>query len=378
MSVSNPTDVEFVGDFDQLKADQSTSEKLENLTLLKKNSKNLSTSSAEETLEMTNPEITATSLNETVIEEHPDDLILKEDREKGRVKFSVYKNYFSFSGGFCFLGFVTFVMLIWIVTRMGSTFVVAAWCDNFNKENNFIYMSLYAGLAITSSFFTALRGHMLFSQNIKSCRVLHEKIIHRLLKAPVNEFYDRVPLGRILNRVSKDLDVVESSLPANIGSCLVRIFVVLGEIFMCFYATGVWVVFPLGLFCYTGYKIYVKYMLCNNELIRIESISKSPVLSFFNESLNGLSVIRAYKDQDRFADRIAYFLNENMKCKITLIAFETWFGERISLISLILVLTSAGFIIMVNTNAAIAGLVLSYVNLLLKTNIFFISIKEKK
>lgn len=35
-------------------------------------------------------------------------------------------------------------------------------------------------------------------------------------------------------------------------------------------------------------------MAANRELYRLESISKSPILSFFSETVNGLSLIRAY------------------------------------------------------------------------------------
>jgi len=42
-------------------------------------------------------------------------------------------------------------------------------------------------------------------------------------------------------------------------------------------------------------------MTVNREAVRLESISKSPIVSYFSESLNGLTSVRAYNEEDRFA-----------------------------------------------------------------------------
>jgi len=54
-------------------------------------------------------------------------------------------------------------------------------------------------------------------------------------------------------------------------------------------------------------------MHANRELYRLESISKSPILSFFGESLAGLAVIRAFGKSEQFLMKHATNMDENRK-----------------------------------------------------------------
>jgi hypothetical protein len=49
------------------------------------------------------------------------------------------------------------------------------------------------------------RARTLVIGGIKCGSKVHKKITKALLYASLNRFYDRVPLGRIFNRLSKDL-----------------------------------------------------------------------------------------------------------------------------------------------------------------------------
>ena len=50
-----------------------------------------------------------------------------------------------------------------------------------------------------------LRAFILLRFNIKAMRNCHKKMFQALLKAPINNFFERVPVGRILNRFSEDM-----------------------------------------------------------------------------------------------------------------------------------------------------------------------------
>lgn len=59
------------------------------------------------------------------------------------------------------------------------------------------------------------------------CAILmHTMLLTNVLRWPM-EMFDQTPIGRILNRFSKDVDVVDSTLPTNIRSWLTQAFSVI-------------------------------------------------------------------------------------------------------------------------------------------------------
>ena len=83
-------------------------------------------------------------------------------------------------------------------------------------------------------------------------------------------------------------------------------------------------------------KIQIVYMKCNREFVRLEAISKSPIVSFFTETLAGLSTIRAFSYDQRFTEQHALNLNGNIRTLIIKLGFDNWFTQRIAFSSFIL------------------------------------------
>lgn len=93
-------------------------------------------------------------------------------------------------------------------------------------------------------------------------------MISNLLFSPLNEFFDRVPLGRILNRLSKDLNSVDTNLPNVFANFLVFLFFLLGNIVVILYITSIWILFPILAFLFGIIILKNYYMKPNKELVR--------------------------------------------------------------------------------------------------------------
>lgn len=61
---------------------------------------------------------------------------------------------------------------------------------------------------------------------ISSSLELHNLIFSRVIKSPMH-FFDMTPVGRILNRFSKDIDTIDNVLPTNLRSFLTTGFMVI-------------------------------------------------------------------------------------------------------------------------------------------------------
>lgn len=55
------------------------------------------------------------------------------------------------------------------------------------------------------------------------------------------------------------------------------------------------------------------YVATSRQLMRLESITRSPIFSHFQETLNGTSTIRAFGQEQRFINDSQHHMDQNMK-----------------------------------------------------------------
>jgi len=44
----------------------------------------------------------------------------------------------------------------------------------------------------------------------KAAKIIHQLMLNRVINAPINLYFDITPIGRIMNRFSKDLIIMDS------------------------------------------------------------------------------------------------------------------------------------------------------------------------
>lgn len=254
-----------------------------------------------------------------------DNIILEEDRKKGSLSSKIYTLYLKMNGGVFFALILMVIMSCWLANQLATNLWLAHWSSSDDEENHLFYLEIYLILALTYGFFSLLRSAILCFSNLKVSRKMHYLIMKRILYAPLNEFFERVPAGRILNRISKDMSVVDGDIPFDIGNFLVPWFSFLGDLIFCVYSTSLYMILPISFFFSLCFWVQSKYMKAYRELVRLESISRSPIVSYFNESLSGLSSIRAYRKEQNFYEVTFIFyriLNKFYKKRETCFQYE--------------------------------------------------------
>ena len=116
------------------------------------------------------------------------------------------------------------------------------------------------------------------------------------MAAPINLYFDVTPIGRILNRFSKDLGDVESSLSWEIGTFMAMMY----QAMAVFVVAGIvlpWVIIALPILSIVAIHLYQKSITAFRETTRIERMTKSPLLSLFSETYSGASTIRSFNRQ---------------------------------------------------------------------------------
>ena len=99
---------------------------------------------------------------------------------------------------------------------------------------------------------------------LRSATLLHTAILKNGLRAPMS-FFDSTPIGRIINRFSKDIDVVDSQLPRSLHSWIVCALSVMGTIGVICYSTPIFmvVVLPMSIIYYL---VQVKFAVLQTAL----------------------------------------------------------------------------------------------------------------
>ena len=104
-----------------------------------------------------------------------------------------------------------------------------------NQQRDF-YLTVYGSIGAGQAFFIFMYSLTLFWGAIKASRTLHRKLIVNILRLPMT-FFDTTPLGRIMNRLSKDIYGIDVTIPLCLRSFLQMFFDVLGMLVAVSYAT---------------------------------------------------------------------------------------------------------------------------------------------
>ena len=160
---------------------------------------------------------------------------------------------------------------------------------------------IYASLVSASLIFAVTRAYAFLQVSLRCSERLHDKMVLAILQAPVL-FFDSNPVGRILNRFSKDVGCLDELLPKTFLVSIQFVLLVFASIIVPT-VTNPWLlllVIPLIVLVVYISKYYLKSA---RELKRLESICRSPVFSHFSETLNGLDTIRTRGRQRDFVDQ---------------------------------------------------------------------------
>ena len=133
---------------------------------------------------------------------------------------------------------------------------------------------------------------------------LHTLFINAVMNAPLS-WFSTVPVGRIVNRVSRDMMALDSSLGTTVMVFVDQAF----KLFLGVAAVStVLPVFALPALFLSSLGVVAGEMYTRTSVVvkKLLSSSQSPVFSLFSDTLAGLSVIRAREDMaEQFQDRLA-------------------------------------------------------------------------
>ncbi|XP_043798521.1 ATP-binding cassette sub-family C member 4-like isoform X2 [Apis laboriosa] len=239
----------------------------------------------------------------------------------------ILRQYFRYGGSCCTIVALIFITLVAQVTVNGNDYWVSYWTNiesirmalaNNTRLSKNQYSSYILNDTFLSNVFSLDKYGLIttidaiyvytfciiicivtvFVRNmffIKVCanasKNLHNSMFHNILQTTMNFFHYNAS-GRIVNRFSKDLGVVDEVLPRVMLESI-QIFLVIIGILIIVMIMNYWMVIPIAILVTIFYFVRISYLRTANGVKRLEGVAKSPVFSHVNATLSGLSTIRS-------------------------------------------------------------------------------------
>uniref|UniRef100_A0A336M188 CSON010264 protein n=1 Tax=Culicoides sonorensis TaxID=179676 RepID=A0A336M188_CULSO len=283
---------------------------------------------------------------------------IKENQEIGAVTFQVYKRYFGAvnSKGWIFTVFL--LCLLGQAIYSGVDMFVAQWVNweeslgaaghfleelalyigqlfGLNDNLNFLQSSnetlqnvttksegelpadeirqrfiiVYSILMVILAYLSIHRTFAFFYLGLRISKNLHDKMFRGVTRATMY-FFNTNPSGRILNRFSKDTGNIDAVLPGALLDCVWFLFDMIAVVVVVS-IVNYWLLIPTLVLSVIMYYIRKLYVSTSRSIKRVESLSRSPMFTHTNATLNGLSTIRAFDASNILQNEFAHIQDFN-------------------------------------------------------------------
>ena len=294
------------------------------------------------------------------------DLMEHEDREYGSVSIRTIAKYYAAAikgkNGMITLCCVLALFSLAQACRVMGDLWIGIWAKYEQRHESggetFSHLVVFTMLLVSVVLFTGCRTYYFLYACIGASANLHYDMLESVIAGSVNKFFDVTPIGRILNRFTKDLDAIDSLLPDFLLQSLQSGFHVLSILILCLASSPFFFVafVPIILFFYLLQK---HFRMTSRELKRLDGVSRSPIYNHLAETLNGISTVRAFRMQDTFLKIHHELSNDNKRCFYAFNICNRWLSLRLDVLcSGVVLLVSLIAVIMVNFGIPVADHVL--------------------
>ncbi|KAG8736093.1 hypothetical protein FRC12_017781 [Ceratobasidium sp. 428] len=245
-----------------------------------------------------------------------------------------YADYFKAANGKLLLP----LLFLSILLAQGATVMSAYWLVYWQQMKwhypQGFYMGIYAGLGSAQALMMFSMGSLFALMSFYASVSLHRDAMKRLMHAPMS-FFDTTPLGRIMNRLTKDIDTIDNTLSDALRMLVGTLSQILGAIILIAILLP-WFLIPVITILFVYYWAALFYRSSARELKRLDAILRSSLYGHFSESLSGLATIRAYDEVGRFREENRRHMDIENRAYWLTVTNQRWLGIRLDFLGTIL------------------------------------------
>uniref|UniRef100_A0A2K6KRH8 ABC-type glutathione-S-conjugate transporter n=1 Tax=Rhinopithecus bieti TaxID=61621 RepID=A0A2K6KRH8_RHIBE len=266
----------------------------------------------------------------------------KDSMQYGRVKATVHLAYLRAVGTPLCL-YALFLFLCQQVASFCRGYWLSLWADDPTVGGQQTQAALRGGIfgllgclqaiGLFASMAAVLLG------GVRASRLLFQRLLWDVVRSPIS-FFERTPIGNLLNRFSKETDTVDVDIPDKLRSLLMYAFGLLEVSLVVAVTTPLAIVAILPLFLlYAGFQSL--YVVSSCQLRRLESASYSSVCSHMAETFQGSTVVRAFRTQAPFVAQNNARVDESQRISFPRLVADRWLAANVELLGNGLVFAAA-------------------------------------
>ncbi|KAI8847101.1 ABC transporter type 1, transmembrane domain-containing protein [Chytridium lagenaria] len=267
-----------------------------------------------------------------------DSLIAEEDRERGGLKWSIVKDYWNRAGGAPMIAIVGVSVSLLALSNAIKDLWLAWWSDGTFGLSTGAFFTGFAILGVVNVVMMMSVGYALIYAGFVAGKKLHQEALDGLMRAPMS-FYDSQPVGRILNRMSKDIEGIDKMLWMMYLNFFYGLCFLISNIITLAYATPYVLVLVAALMV-----AYYFILICTGVL----------------HCLDGVASLRAFKAEQRMSSTLHSLLDRSNGPNMAQLTIRIWLNIRVQFISSVLILFVSLFGVLTTSFAAsLLGLAIS-------------------
>ena len=233
-------------------------------------------------------------------------LIKDEEMNEGSINKKLYFNFIIIMGGFIFFTLLVIASGTIQAFSLAGNIWLMEWSSGENDNNLYSFL-VYAEIHLFSLFFLFLKEFLFSVALLRMNKKLHNKMLTKIIHAPINLFHDIVPIGQIINRLTSDLDKCRA-ISKLLNLILRSFFMLLTSIVVCFHYNSLSLISAFVMILF-GIIITNYYISAGRDLNRLDGISRSPIVTCFSETFSGARIIKSFKREENLKNRLFQFLN---------------------------------------------------------------------
>lgn len=314
-----------------------------------------------------------------------------EASSKGVLKKSVYYEYFSSGANMCVVFIIGLMFLIAQTAASVTDWWMAYWItqeelrtyyenqniratesipvdnstsqDTWDEElksmpSSYTYLYIYTGIVVILFTITITRSFSFYKFCMRCSSKLHNSMFTSIIHTRMR-FFDLNPSGRIMNRFSKDMGSVDELLPKAIMDASQIILMMIGSLVVTV-SVNLYFLIPIVVMGSIFWFIRRIYLKTSKNVKRLEGITKSPVFTHLNATLQGLTTIRAYGAQNILRNEFDKHQDLHSSSWYMFITTSQAFGFTLDVMCLIFIaLVTFSFLLLEDTFGRSVGLAIT-------------------